>query len=62
MFTPYSSFRVPPLKVPRSIRTQVSMNMQAWLKLLALARLHFLAMLLHFSLDISQATSALEIL
>ena len=62
MFTSYSSFRVPPFKVPRSIRTQVSMKMQAWLKLLALVRFHFLAVLLHFSLDISRAASALKIL
>ena len=62
MFTSYPSFRVPPFKMPRSIRTHVSMKMQAWLELQALARLHFLGMLLHFSLDVFRSTSALKIL
>ena len=62
MSTPYSTFRVPPSKMSRSIRTQVSMKMQAWLELQAVARLHFLGMLLHSSLDVFRSTSALKIL
>ena len=62
MFTSYPSFRVPPFEMSRSIRTQIPMEMQAWLELQTLARLHFLGMLLHFSLDVSRSTSALKIL
>ena len=62
MFTSYPSFRVPPFEMSSSIRTQVSMKMQAWLELQALARLHFLGMLLHFSLNVFRSTSALKIL
>lgn len=58
----YPSFRIPPLEMSRPVRAQIPVDVQARLEVQRFARLPFLRVLLHLSLDIVRATGALETL
>ena len=62
MSASYPSFRVPPLEMSGSARTQVPMNVQARFEFQALARPPLLSMLLHLSLNVLGPASAFQIL